>query len=294
MEQSTENDYTYDIHVERPIGTSHPEHPSIVYSVNYGYVEGVDAGNGERQGAYIVGVDTPIDRFTGKKIAVVHRIGGEDDKWVMAPENMPFNKQQIEEMVYFVEQLYDSSIEMINDEIWDAYDRQGHMLGYQIPRSMAKSLSQGVYHIVVNIYVLRSDGCILTTQRSRNKTYPLMWEITGGSILSGETPLEGAVRELFEETGIQADMSNLIKLYCYIDDVRHCIYHSYMVHIPMDTKIHLQIGETMDYAFLNIEDFVELVESDRFVPSEQGRFRLFKHLVITAIDNAVRGEQHVK
>ncbi len=283
MEQGTDNDYIYDISIERPIGTSHPEHPSIVYSVNYGYVDGVEANNGGRQGAYIVGVDTPIDRFAGKKIAIIHRIG-DDEQWVIAPENMPFNKQQIEEMVYFAEQLFDSKIEMLNEEMWDAYDREGNPLGYQIPRSMAKSLNEGVYHIVVNVYVLRSDGCVLTTQRSRNKTYPLKWEITGGSILSGETPIEGARRELFEETGIQADIKDFIELYCYVDDVRHCIYHTYLVHISTGTQIHLQIGETMDYTFLNLNDFIQLVESDRFVPSEKGRFKLFKNSIIAALD----------
>ena len=36
--------------------------------------------------------------------------------------------------------------------------------------------------------------------------------------------------------------------------------------------IHLQIGETMDYEFLPYDEFRELVCSDRFVASEQGRF----------------------
>lgn len=50
---------------------------------------------------------------------------------------------------------------------------------------------------------MTKDGKLLTTERSRNKTYPLKWEVTGGSILKGETAAEGAVRELYEETGIK-------------------------------------------------------------------------------------------
>ena len=33
-----------------------------------------------------------------------------------------------------------------------------------------------------------------------------------------------------------------------------------------------QEGETMNYRWLSYKEFVELVESDRFVPSEQERF----------------------
>jgi 8-oxo-dGTP pyrophosphatase MutT (NUDIX family)/inorganic pyrophosphatase len=271
---STDAD-SYTVEIERPVGSSHPDYPSIVYSLNYGYVEGVTTESGEHQGAYIVGLDTPVERFTGKKIAVVHRDPPED-KWVIAPDNMPFNKQQIEEMVYFIEQYYDSSIEMLNEELWDAYDRDENFLGYQIPRSMAKSLPDGVYHIVSFVYSRRSDGCVLVTQRSRNKTYPLKWEITGGSILAGETPQQGAVRELVEETGIAGDTGKLELLYHHVDDRRHCIYYCYKLDVPQDTKVHLQMGETMDAEFLPFEEFLALVGSDRFIPSEQGRFRRYQ------------------
>ena len=97
--------------------------------------------------------------------------------------------------------VFMKAVNKLDEEMWDAYNCKGEKLGYQIPRSMAKSLSEGVYHIAVMIYVKRADGCILATQRSRNKTNPLKWEVTGGSILAGETPVEGAARELAEETG---------------------------------------------------------------------------------------------
>ncbi len=42
--------------IDRPIGSLHPEHRDIYYPINYGYVEGVKAPNGEWQDAYILGV----------------------------------------------------------------------------------------------------------------------------------------------------------------------------------------------------------------------------------------------
>ena len=184
--------------VDRPIGSSHPDYPSLVYPVNYGYIEGVLTPGGEEQDAYIIGVDIPVDKFTGRKIAIIHRKDDVGDKWVVAPENMPYTKQQIEEMVYFQEQYYDSFVQMLNEEMWDACDAWENKLGYKVPRSMAKSLADGVFHVVVMIYTVTTDGRVLVTQRSQNKTNPLKWEVTGGSILAGETPQEGAVRELSE------------------------------------------------------------------------------------------------
>ena len=96
-------DELYNVTIDRPIGSSHPDYPSMIYPVNYGYIEGIMAPDGEEQDAYVLGVDTPLDSFTGKRIAVIHRKDDIEEKWVIAPENIPYNKQQIEEMVYFQE-----------------------------------------------------------------------------------------------------------------------------------------------------------------------------------------------
>lgn len=80
------------------------------------------------------------------------------------------------------------------------------------------------------------------------------------------------MRELSEETGITAQTSDLVQLYEYADYRRHSIYHSYVYVTQPDTKVTLQEGETMNYRWLSYKEFVELVESDRFVPSEQERF----------------------
>lgn len=262
------------VKVDRPMGSSHPDYPSLVYPINYGYIEGVIAADGEEQDAYIIGVDVPVDQFTGKKIAMIHRKDDVEDKWVIAPENMPYTKQQIEEMVYFQEQYFDSFVEMLDEEMWDAYDENGQKLGYEIPRSMAKSLPEGVYHIVVMVYTITTNGQFLVTQRSKNKTNPLKWEVTGGSILAGEAPDEGAARELLEETGIEKRACELKKLYECTDQKRHSIYHSYINIVEPETKITLQPGETMNYQWLSYDEFVELVLSERYVSSEQERFML--------------------
>lgn len=274
-----DNNNIYKVTIDRPMGSSHPDYPALIYPVNYGYISGIIAPDGEEQDAYILGVDVPVHEFTGRRIAIVHRRDDLETKWIIVPENIVFNKQQIEEMIYFQEQYYDSYVEMLNDEMWDAFDEHENYLGYQIKRSMAKDLPEGVYHIVVMVYTKTSDGKILVTQRARNKTYPLKWEITGGSIVTGETPVEGAARELSEETGILQTLENFREIYVHVDKIRHCIYHCYLACIPKEVPVKLQMGETMDYRFLDFTEFNKLVLSNRFVLSEQSRYILHKELM---------------
>lgn len=98
--------------VDRPLGTYHPKHPDIRYPVNYGYIPGIMAPDGEEQDAYILGVTEPVEEFKGKVIAVIHRFDDVEEKWVVAPENTVFTEEQIMEQVAFQEQYFHTEIRM--------------------------------------------------------------------------------------------------------------------------------------------------------------------------------------
>lgn len=98
--------------VDRPLGSYHPEYKDLYYPVNYGYIEGILAPDGEEQDAYILGVDKPVEKYTGKIIAIVHRSDDVEDKWVVCPENMTFSKEEIREQIQFQEKFYKSEIEI--------------------------------------------------------------------------------------------------------------------------------------------------------------------------------------
>lgn len=68
--------------------------------------------DGEEQDAYILGVDYPIEEFTGKITAMVHRINDVEDKWVVDSEDKAFTAKQIEEQIYFQEQYFEYEIIM--------------------------------------------------------------------------------------------------------------------------------------------------------------------------------------
>ena len=103
---------TVNVVVDRPLGTYHPKHKNIYYSVNYGYIPDIMAPDGEEQDAYILGVDVPVSEFLGKVIAVIHRIDDVEDKWVVAPENVTFTKSEIIKLTDFQEKYFKSEIRM--------------------------------------------------------------------------------------------------------------------------------------------------------------------------------------
>lgn len=103
---------TVKVIVDRPLGTFHPKHKDIYYSVNYGYVAGVIAPDGEEQDAYILGVPTPVKEFVGKVIAIIHRFDDVEEKWVVAPDNCSFTEDEIMKQVAFQEQFFHTEIKM--------------------------------------------------------------------------------------------------------------------------------------------------------------------------------------
>ena len=98
--------------VDRPLGSYHPTHKNIYYSVNYGYIPGVISPDGEEQDAYIIGINEPIKEFVGKVIAIIHRFDDVEEKWVVAAEDCSFTKEQIIEQVDFQERYLKTEIIM--------------------------------------------------------------------------------------------------------------------------------------------------------------------------------------
>jgi len=97
------------VKIDRPLGSKHPRH-NIYYSLNYGYVSGVLAPDGEELDAYILGVFEPIEEFIGKCIAVVHRLDDDDDKLIVVPNELDYTKEQIYSLIEFQERFFKSKI----------------------------------------------------------------------------------------------------------------------------------------------------------------------------------------
>ena len=103
---------TVTVTVERPMGSCHPEHPTLFYPINYGYIEGLMGGDGEELDAYIVGVDRPLTHFRGRVIAIIHRRDDVEDKLVVAPAGQSFTREEVIAATAFQEQYFKIEVEM--------------------------------------------------------------------------------------------------------------------------------------------------------------------------------------
>ena len=157
--------------VDRPIGYRHGD---IVYPINYGFLPGVMAGDGEEQDAYILGIDQPVTEFDGQVIGAIYRRNDCEDKLVVAPAGAVYHQGQIAEAVHFQEQYFDS-------RIISCLEKSCGVLPYQIIDGQRKFL------LVF-------------------ETYSQCWSLPKGHIEAGETDVQAALRELYEETGLTAKL----------------------------------------------------------------------------------------
>ena len=144
-------------------------------------------------------------------------------------------------------------------ELWDAYDKDFKKI-QDVSLIRGKKIPEGVYHLVSDIIVRHTDGSYLLMQRDKHKQYGGMWEATaGGSALQNESPLECAVRELQEETGITTD--NLVEvgrvrshdtIYCEFLCVTNCEKDS----------ITMQEGETIAYQWVSRDELVSMKKDE--------------------------------
>ena len=142
-------------------------------------------------------------------------------------------------------------------ELWDAYDRNLEKIeGMTLIRG--EKIPEGVYHLVCDIIVRHTDGEYLLMQRDSRKHYGGMWEATaGGSALQGENPLDCAIRELREETGIRAE---------YLEEVgrvraagRNAIYCEFLcITDCKKDSIILQEGETSAYQWVTQDELLSM------------------------------------
>lgn len=98
------------IKIDRPIGSKHPKH-DFVYEINYGFVPGTNAPDGEEIDAYLLRISEPVKEFAGKCIAVIHRKNDDDDKLVIVPDNAEnMSDEEILRAVNFQEKWFDSVV----------------------------------------------------------------------------------------------------------------------------------------------------------------------------------------
>ena len=149
-----------------------------------------------------------------------------------------------------------------NMELWDAYNSNFEKIeGVTLIREKEDEIPDGLYHLVCHILVKHTDGTYLLMKRDPNKpAWPGFWEATaGGSVLQGESALEGSLRELREETGIVAESLKELDRSLGRSSI-HCRY--LCVTDCAKDSIKLQEGETCDYRWVSARQLLDMPESE--------------------------------
>lgn len=100
---------TVTVKIDHPMGSHHPKH-GFIYPINYGFIPDTISGDGEELDAYLLGVFEPVETYTGKVIAIIHRTNDDDDKLIIAPEDKTYTPDQIRALTEFQERFFKSEI----------------------------------------------------------------------------------------------------------------------------------------------------------------------------------------
>lgn len=219
--------------VDRPVGY---DHHGTIYPINYGYLPGVMGGDGEEQDAYILGVEEPVETFTGRVVGVVRRINDCEDKLVVAPEGMEYHQGEIAEATRFIEQYFISTIDCLRR-------RSCGVVSFRTVNGEREFL-----------ILLQSNNC---------------WSFPKGHMDAGESEEETSLRELREETGLTARLVPEARVELGYD-VRPLVRKEVVLFLG---EVHgepvLQEGEIRAHRWVKREELSEYLFPDSFAACER-------------------------
>lgn len=150
-------------------------------------------------------------------------------------------------------------------EYWDLYNANKEKLGKVVKRG--DYLKDDEYHIVVNAWIKNSEGKYLISQRTANKTHPLMWETTGGSILKGESSISGVIREVKEELNVDLFPSQGQLIGSTTRYYKGCpdILDVYLFEVgDSEFDIQIQKEEVNDYKWASSQEIKKMYDDGKF------------------------------
>ena len=154
------------------------------------------------------------------------------------------------------------------EEFFDIYDENRRFLGRSENRKTYK-FKKGEYHIVADGYIFNSNNQLLITRRAPNKTFPYQWEGSGGSVVAGEKSIDGIIREIKEEIGLDIEKNELVFYDQYkIEDEKSPRFRDvYIIKKDVDIKdLVLQEDEVMDAKWVTLDEYKAMLKNNEIVP----------------------------
>ncbi|MEM9338345.1 MAG: NUDIX domain-containing protein [Bacteroidota bacterium] len=150
-------------------------------------------------------------------------------------------------------------------ERWDLYDRYRVKTGKIVQRG--DLLDSDEFRLVVHVCIFNSNGQLLIQQRQPFKEgWPNMWDLTAsGSAQTGETSNVAAERELFEEIGYKANLSNARPIFTANFKSGFDDYYTVEADINLDELV-LQDAEVKSIKWAERNEIIESIRSGDFIP----------------------------
>lgn len=104
-----------DVEIDRPLGSKHPR-CELRFDVNYGFVPGTRAGDGEEIDVYVLGESRAVKFCRAQCIAIAFRFDDVEHKLILSIDGSDYDDQSIVKQIAFNEQYFDSKIVRTSDE----------------------------------------------------------------------------------------------------------------------------------------------------------------------------------
>lgn len=160
-------------------------------------------------------------------------------------------------------------------EIWDLYDMHRKLTDKTIARSVDTKIPAGLFHMIVCVIVFNNVGEVLIQRRAADKIgWPGRWDITAvGSACAGETSQAAAQRELFEEVGINYDLTNAMPRFTTYGTTMFTDY--YVIELEPDIgALQLQADEVQAVRWAGRGEILAMIDAGTFTPLKRGFIEL--------------------
>lgn len=169
-------------------------------------------------------------------------------------------------------------------ELHDVYDINRIKTGETIPRGTA--CKPGQYRLAVHMCIFNASGEMLVQQRQPFKQHwPDMWDYTaGGSALAGEDSRTAAMRELYEEIGVKADLSAVRPAFTI--NYAYAFDDYYLLRAQLRPEaLPLQQEEVKAVRWASMEEVFSLLDAGQFCPNRKSIIALaFESAAEYAVD----------
>lgn len=157
-------------------------------------------------------------------------------------------------------------------ELVDVLNKQKEFTGETVDKH---NVPEDFYRLSVHIWIINDNNELLLQQRlSTAHKFPNLWSNTGGAVQTGETSIEGAIRELKEELGIGVTKDELEFIASYKRIKDYADVWLLKKNIKIDDVI-IAEDEVQDVKWSSIEEFEEMLKNKQAIKSSYDYLKLY-------------------